>query len=40
MHLFETPSGLKFVINTDAHVPDATPLLKAIYSEVCSESGP
>ena len=34
MHLFETPSGLKFIINTDAHVADATPLLKTIFSEV------
>lgn len=34
LHFLETPSGLKFVLNTDPHSQNVRELLQQIYSQV------
>lgn len=36
LHFLETPSGLKFVMNTDNGAQDVRQLMQKIYSEVLS----
>lgn len=34
LHYFETPTGLKFVLNTDVNAHDVRDLLQKLYSQV------
>lgn len=36
LHFLETPSGLKFILNTDTGAQDVRELLQQIYSQVCN----
>lgn len=35
LHYFETPSGLKFILNTDNIAQNVRELLQRLYSQVC-----
>lgn len=37
LHYFETPTGVKFILNTDSHVPDCSDMLQHIYSKIYVE---
>lgn len=38
LHYLETPSGVKFVLNTDVNAQGVRDLLQQIYSQVCHKT--